>query len=358
MGTVSCEPPQYQLELKIDMEGAGNPWRNGKYKSCDGGQDLITVDGEKITFNSFSEAKLKFGSFGEADPKIVEMTGEKIYNVEISHNYIGKKMSDYGVLTEDGTKLVIKGGSGIRTRLWITDEEAEMIENDGDPIEAPTNHYKVEPERQGRLIWISGPPGLGKSTSAHLLSREHGFVYYEADCFFGLRNPYIPPNIKENPSIATRLQRKLVGEGAEERKKMSRAMQGDWFAMMKGEEWNRETMEEGMRQMYRDIARERARLGGDWAIAGVILTSRMRKIARTELGEDLEIIMLEMSVEEQEERVRGRHEGNQNAVDLMKVIFDLVEPAEENEENTREIKVSPEMTPQDVVARILGEDHY
>ena len=37
------------------------------------------------------------------------------------------------------------------------------------------------------------------------------------------------------------------------------------------------------------------------------------------LGEDLEIIMLEMSVEEQEERVRGRHEGSQNAVDLMRV---------------------------------------
>ena len=86
--------------------------------------------------------------------------------------------------------------------------------------------------------------------------------------------------------------------------------------------------------MCRDIARERARLGGDWAIAGVILTSRMRQIARfshqiyndfknliirTELGEDLEIIMLEMSVEEQEERVRGRHEGSQNAVDLMRV---------------------------------------
>ena len=29
--------------------------------------------------------------------------------------------------------------------------------------------------------------------------------------------------------------------------------------------------------------------------------------------------MLEMSVEEQEERVRGRHEGSQNAVDLMRV---------------------------------------
>ena len=29
-----------------------------------------------------------------------------------------------------------------------------------------------------------------------------------------------------------------------------------------------------------NIARERARLGGDWAIAGVILTAKMREIAR------------------------------------------------------------------------------
>ena len=280
-------------------EGAGTPWRNGKYKSGDGGQDLITIDGEKVTFSSFNQAKLKYGSFGDADSKIVEMTGEGNYNVELSFDFIGKKMADYGVLTEAGTKLTLKGTSGIRTRLWITDEEAELLAKDGDPIEAPRSHYKVEPERQGRLIWISGPPGLGKSTSAQLLSREHGFVYYEADCFFGLRNPYIPPDV-ENPTMATRLQRKLVGEGAEERKKMTEAMQGEWMALLKGEAWNKETLENGMQEMYRhvaitiiiiitiiinnsiyrDIARERARLGGDWAIAGVILTSRMREIAR------------------------------------------------------------------------------
>ena len=49
------------------------------------------------------------------------------------------------------------------------------------------------------------------------------------------------------------------------------------------------------------------------------LNTKKNLIIRTVLGEDLEIIMLEMSVEEQEERVRGRHEGSQNAVDLMRV---------------------------------------
>ena len=149
----------------------------------------------------------------------------------------------------------------------------------GRPIEAPPSHYKVEPERQGRLIWISGPPGLGKSTSAQIPSKEHGFVYYEGDCFFGLRNPYIPPDV-ENPSLAQAKQRKLVGEGDVERKKMVEGVTTQYKAMMKGDAWDSEVLDEGMREMFRDIAKERARLGGDWAIAGVLFSSKMREIAR------------------------------------------------------------------------------
>ena len=83
------------------------------------------------------------------------------------------------------------------------------------------SHYTPEPGRQGALIWLTGPPGqqshtseapksvktqlfppgLGKSTTGQLLSRLHGWRYYEADCFFSLRNPYIPPHV-DNPSMA------------------------------------------------------------------------------------------------------------------------------------------------------------
>ena len=135
-----------------------NPWRDGKYKSGDGGHDLITINGDTVTFVSFNKAKLKYGSFGPADARIVEMTGQSNYNVELSYNFVNKEMSDYGVILEDGTKLVLKGISGILTRIWVSDEEAEFIKNDGDPIEAPTSPYKIEPERQGRsvLFFCSG----------------------------------------------------------------------------------------------------------------------------------------------------------------------------------------------------------
>merc|ERR1712192_179903 len=183
---------------------------------------------------------------------------------------------------------------------------------------------------------------------------EHGYVYYEGDCFFGLKNPYIPPDV-ENPSLAQVKQKKLVGEGEAERKKMVENVMNGYIAMIKGESWDKETLEEGQREMFKDIARERARLGGDWAIAGVLFTSKMREIARSELGSDLEIVMLEMTAEEQEERIRARHSGSQNAVDLMKVFFDLIEPVGESEVYTKRMTVFPDLTPQDVVAKILGD---
>ena len=49
----------------------------------------------------------------------------------------------------------------------------------------------------------------------------------------------------------------------------------------------------------------------------------MSEFSRSELGEDLEIVMLEMTGEEQEERIRIRHEGSQDAVDLMKVGWEM-----------------------------------
>ena len=38
------------------------------------------------------------------------------------------------------------------------------------------------------------------------------------------------------------------------------------------------------------------------------------------MGPELEIVVLSMSLEEQKARIRGRHEGNEDAVRLMEVI--------------------------------------
>ena len=42
-------------------------------------------------------------------------------------------------------------------------------------------------------------------------------------------------------------------------------------------------------------------------------------LSRKELGDDLEIGLLEKTVEGQEERIRARHDGNQQAVEMLRV---------------------------------------
>ena len=45
-----------------------------------------------------------------------------------------------------------------------------------------------------------GPPGAGKSTTAQLFGRNHGYVYYEADCFMSQLNPFVDLNA-DNPTL-------------------------------------------------------------------------------------------------------------------------------------------------------------
>ena len=126
---------------------------------------------------------------------------------------------------------------------------------------------------------ILGPPGLGKSTAAQLLGKKHGFVYYEGDCFMFAKNPFIPINASE-PSMAQAHQKPLKGEGMLERKRtLARAMtEAQYF--LKGEKFDEACIYDWIDKMVKDLKTQRARIGGNWAVASVMHTRKWRDFAR------------------------------------------------------------------------------
>ena len=97
---------------------------------------------------------------------------------------------------------------------------------------------------------------MGKSTSAQMLGRDHGYVYYEADCFAALKNPYIPLDVKD-PSLAQIKQKILKGPGADTRLEMLTKTRDMWLDIFACKEFDREMMKTYYGAMAADIGQKR-----------------------------------------------------------------------------------------------------
>merc|ERR1719510_455732 len=209
----------------------------------------------------------------------------------------------------------MKGATGIATLTKITKEEMEEILNDADPIDAPPGEYTIQPEKPGKVIWLTGAPGMGKSTSAQILGRSHGYVYYEADCFGNL----------ENPSLAQMSQRLLKGAGREERLKVLKESMSCWQGLMSGEEYDKAALVAYYTAMAQDIKTQKERIGGDWAVAHVVMKKEHRDAIRRCLGSQLYIVNLVMSTEDRRKRILDRHMGDEAIGDVMDQFEKLME---------------------------------
>ena len=88
----------------------------------------------------------------------------------------------------------------LETINYLGPEDMKNLFESSEPHDSPTCSYKIQPKNQGKLVWLSGPPGAGKSTTGQLMGRHAGYVYYEADCNIHALNPFVPLNF-ENPTV-------------------------------------------------------------------------------------------------------------------------------------------------------------
>ena len=338
------------------------PWKNGYYHTRAIPSMLYLVDGENFIIHSVSGkpsniydiptsvGTWKYGDFGEASEDVAKESGKSHYNVQMTA--WGGLFKPKLVLSDDGKQLTYFGMTNcVDVFNWMSEEELAEFVSTGDPVDAYPHEYKEQPENQGKLVWLSGAPGLGKSTSGLLLAKKADYVYYEADAFLHHVNPYVPLDVAE-PSLATATQNFMKGVSQERIDVVADTLPG-LLDLCQGKEYDFEKTAEFYTFLCKDIAREHKRIGGDFAIANAVPTRKFRDHIRSELGENLVFAVLHMSKDDQRARIKGRHGDQNEATEMFDKVYDVFEPAAEDEPNAIHVLVTKEMTREDVAEKIL-----
>ena len=116
-----------------------------------------------------------------------------------------------------------------------------------------------------------------------------------------------------------------------------------------------EQLEPFLKLMASHIANERQRLGGDFAVAQAIFSHKQRSLLREIIGPDLVFIVMNMTKESQVKRLQKRHGADMDN-SFMEVLFkyaEMCEPAREDEINTFNVEVDPDMDITQVTNAIL-----
>jgi len=307
---------------------------------------LVHLDYPDIKADFFGT--LESGDFGETPDDIRSASGSVRFNLKMKNNFFESNC----VLSGDGKQIYMKSFMVDRVDVMELADEAKLdqLREDREPFDAPAlpSYITPQPNKQGKLLWFSGPPGSGKSTSAQLMARHHGYIYYEGDGLLGFLNPYVDINV-DNPSMATFTQQKpLKGIPAETIKIMS-DLSDTFQNMMQGSFDDTDEAFISMIPPLSDhVTTQRQRLGGDMAVAFAFFSRAQREAVRKHLG-DVVFLVLNMTRECQKKRIDARHANMGVNMDFLYKMYDLYEPAGDDEENTFNLTITENMTPDDVI---------
>ena len=355
------------------MSGANGktPWKDG-YWGSDGPKEyldngnILTVKGSVVIGMSMTEfvhyyarsekpekpektERWTFGEFGKASKELENFSHFTLCNLKMSLDYgrFGGTIIIHGILHPDGTKCCFQmgGSKNVYGLRWLDENDIKQIFDSVEPLWMRSHPFKVQPENQGKLIFLSGPPFSGKSKIAPKVAQAKDFVFYDGiNGFSDFMNPY-PRTCKESKRPWVRGWSKKDFEiifG------IFRIFKLHQIELPKCDLTNQKSYSPFFKLMAKDVVSEKKKIGGDWIVTCDVATRKLRDVIKKECNATF--IVLTPSPETQKKSSKDNCSGK---LEFWRSLQKQYERVQQDEEDAYEVFITSEMEKDEVVQNVL-----